>query len=64
MHQAMAHELAKQGHTAEAIENYRAALKIDPQLPGLHFELAEMLRTVSTPTNACICPRGGRVAAG
>src|SRR5271155_2760744 len=49
MHQAMAHELAKQGHTAEAIENYRAALKIDPQLPGLHFELAEMLRTVSTP---------------
>jgi tetratricopeptide (TPR) repeat protein len=49
MHQAMAHELAKQGHTEEAIENYRAALKIDPQLPGLHFELAEMLRTVSTP---------------
>ncbi len=49
MHQAMAHELAKQGHTAEAIENYRAALKINPQPPGLHFELAEMLRTVSTP---------------
>jgi tetratricopeptide (TPR) repeat protein len=49
MHQAMAHELAKQGHTAEAIENYRAALKINPQLPGLHFELAEMLRSVSTP---------------
>jgi tetratricopeptide (TPR) repeat protein len=49
MHQAMAHELAKQGHTAEAIENYRASLKIDPQLPGLHFELAEMLRTVSAP---------------
>ena len=49
MRQAMAHELAKQGHTPEAIENYRAALKIDPQLPGLHFELAEMLRTVSTP---------------
>jgi tetratricopeptide (TPR) repeat protein len=49
MHQAMAHELAKQGHTAEAIENYRAALKINPQVPGLHFELAEMLRTVSNP---------------
>jgi tetratricopeptide (TPR) repeat protein len=48
MHQAMAHELAKRGNTSEAIENYRAALKIDPQLPGLHFELAEMLSTLST----------------
>jgi tetratricopeptide (TPR) repeat protein len=47
MHQLMAHELAKQGHTAEAIENYRAALKIDPQLSGLHFELAEMLNSSS-----------------
>lgn len=49
LHQAMAHELAKRGNTAEAIENYRAALKLDPQLPGLHFELAEMLSTLSTP---------------
>jgi tetratricopeptide (TPR) repeat protein len=48
MHQAMAHELAKRGNISEAIENYRAALKIDPQLPGLHFELAEMLSTLST----------------
>jgi tetratricopeptide (TPR) repeat protein len=48
MHQAMAHELAKRGNTPEAIEHYRAALKIDPQLPGLHFELADMLRTLST----------------
>src|SRR5579863_2456512 len=47
-HQAIAHELAKRGDIAEAIENYRAALKIDPQLPGLHFELAEMLSTLST----------------
>jgi tetratricopeptide (TPR) repeat protein len=49
VHQMMAHELAKQGHSAEAIANYRAALKIDPQLPGLHFELAEMLNTPSVP---------------
>lgn len=48
LHQAMAHELAKRGNATEAIENYRAALKIDPQLPGLHFELAEMLSTLST----------------
>jgi tetratricopeptide (TPR) repeat protein len=45
LHQAIAHELAKRGDTAGAIENYRAALKIDPNLPGLHFELAEMLST-------------------
>jgi tetratricopeptide (TPR) repeat protein len=43
MHQVMAHELARQGDTTGAITNYREALKIDPQLPGLHFELAEML---------------------
>jgi tetratricopeptide (TPR) repeat protein len=48
MDQAMAHELAKRGNTAEAIEHYRAAVKIDPRLPGLHFELADMLNTLST----------------
>ena len=52
MHQAMAHELAKRGDTAQAIENYRAALKADPNLPGIHFELAEMLSTLSTPEGA------------
>lgn len=49
MHQALAHELAKRGDTAAAIENYRAALKLNPRLPGLHFELAEMLSTLETP---------------
>jgi cytochrome c-type biogenesis protein CcmH/NrfG len=52
MHQAMAHELAKRGNTAEAIENYRSALKLDPQLPGIHFELAEMLSTLGTPAGS------------
>jgi tetratricopeptide (TPR) repeat protein len=47
MHQLMAHDLAKHGHTAEAIENYRVAIKIDPQLPGPHYELAEMLNSTS-----------------
>ena len=49
MHQALAHELAKRGKTEEAIQNYREALKLDPQLPGIHFELAEMLSTLATP---------------
>ena len=49
MHQALAHELAKRGKTEEAVQNYREALKLDPQLPGIHFELAEMLSTLATP---------------
>jgi tetratricopeptide (TPR) repeat protein len=48
LHQAIAHELAKRGDTAGAVENYREALKLDPNLPGLHFELAEMLSTQNT----------------
>ncbi len=47
-HQAMAHELAMRGNLAEAIQNDRAALTADPQLPGLHFELGEMLRAQGT----------------
>jgi len=48
-HQMMAHELARQGKADEAILNYREALKIDPKLSGLHFELAEMLNNSSIP---------------
>ncbi|MDP2997163.1 MAG: tetratricopeptide repeat protein [Bryobacterales bacterium] len=43
LHQIQAHELARQGDTAGAIAHYREALKLEPQLPGAHFELAEML---------------------
>jgi cytochrome c-type biogenesis protein CcmH/NrfG len=43
MHQLMAHELARQGQMEGAIRNYREAIKMDPKLPGLHFELAEAL---------------------
>jgi tetratricopeptide (TPR) repeat protein len=46
-HQMMAHELARQGDTDGAIGNYREALRIDPRVPGLHFELAEMLKNSS-----------------
>jgi tetratricopeptide (TPR) repeat protein len=47
MHQLMAHELEKHGDNEAAIRNYREALKLDPTLPGLHFELAEMLNASS-----------------
>ena len=48
MHQVMAHEMAKHGDDEGAIRNYREALKLDPNLPGLHFELAEMLNASSS----------------
>ena len=52
VHQMMAHELAKQGHTDEALANYREALKIDPNASGLHFELAEMLNNAGAHQDA------------
>lgn len=45
MRQVMAHEMARQGNTEGAIANYREALKLDPRLPGLHFDLAEALNS-------------------
>jgi tetratricopeptide (TPR) repeat protein len=46
MYQVMAHEAARSGDTTAAIREYREALKINPKLPGLHFELAEMLHSL------------------
>jgi tetratricopeptide (TPR) repeat protein len=48
MHQLAAHEMAREGNTAGAIAQYRLALKNNPQLPGAHFELAEMLSISSS----------------
>jgi tetratricopeptide (TPR) repeat protein len=47
MHQLMAHEMARQGDTQGAIAQFREAVKADPQRPGLHYELAEMLTNSS-----------------
>lgn len=43
MHQIMARELARHGDEAPAIANYREAIKADPKLPGIHFELGNLL---------------------
>jgi cytochrome c-type biogenesis protein CcmH/NrfG len=43
MHLVMARELARHGDEAPAIANYREAIKIDPKLPGVHFELGSLL---------------------
>jgi tetratricopeptide (TPR) repeat protein len=50
MHQLMAHEMARQGNIEGAIAHDREVIKIEPKLPGIHFELAEMLRTSSADT--------------
>jgi tetratricopeptide (TPR) repeat protein len=43
MHHVMARELARQNDNAEAIANYRAAIKLNPNLPSLHTELGDLL---------------------
>jgi len=43
MHQAMARELGHQGNDAAAVANYRQAIQINPKLPGLYFELGNLL---------------------
>jgi Tfp pilus assembly protein PilF len=43
MHQVMARELARHGDDSAAITNYREAIKIDQNLPGLHSELGDLL---------------------
>jgi Tfp pilus assembly protein PilF len=45
MHQLLAHEETRQGNANGAIVQYRRAIAIDPNLPGVHFELAELLHT-------------------
>jgi cytochrome c-type biogenesis protein CcmH/NrfG len=43
MHQLLAHEDARQGNTSAALQQFRTAISINPHLPGIHFELAELL---------------------
>jgi Tfp pilus assembly protein PilF len=43
MHQAMAHELARQRDINGAIADYRKAVAANPNLPGIHYELGEAL---------------------
>jgi tetratricopeptide (TPR) repeat protein len=43
MHQVMAHEEARVGNTAGAHQQYEKALAADPKLPGIHFEMGELL---------------------
>ncbi len=45
----MAHELVRQGDNPAAIAEYQKALRLNPKLPGAHYELAELLHLSSNP---------------
>jgi tetratricopeptide (TPR) repeat protein len=49
MHQVMAHEEARQGNNTGARAQFQKALEIDPKLPGIHFELGELLGLSEDP---------------
>lgn len=49
MHMMMADKLGRDGNRADAIAEYRAALRLNSKLPGAHFELAEQLRNTDDP---------------
>ena len=49
-HQLLAHEDIRQGNTNGAIAQYRKAIAVNPHLPGIHFELAELLHTSTDET--------------
>src|SRR6202012_545976 len=49
MHQLLAHEEIRDGNTNVAIAEYRKAIPINTHLPGVHFELAELLHTSEDP---------------
>ena len=51
MQQAIAHELLRTRDLPGAIASFRKAIARDPDLPGVHFELAEALHSSDRPTD-------------
>ena len=49
MNMVVARELGSQGEREKAIAKYREAIRLNPMLPGVHFELAEQLRGAADP---------------
>jgi Flp pilus assembly protein TadD len=49
MNMIVARELGSQGEREKAIAKYREAIRLNPLLPGVHFELAEQLRGATDP---------------
>lgn len=49
MNMMVAGELARQGEHDKSIAKYREALRLNPHIPGAHFELGEQLRAAADP---------------
>jgi Flp pilus assembly protein TadD len=49
MYQLLAHEEIREGNTNGAIAQFRKAIALDSSLPGVHYELAELLNTSQDP---------------
>lgn len=49
MHMMLANQYVRQGDRPHAIAEYREAIKLNPNVPGAHFELAEQLRQAQDP---------------
>lgn len=49
MHMMMGGELGRAGDHAGSIAQFREAIRLNPKLPGVHFELAEQLRASPDP---------------
>ena len=49
MNMMVAGELARQGDHDKSIVKYREAIRLNPHMPGVHYELAEQLRAAADP---------------
>ena len=49
MHMITAGELVREGNQTNAVGEYREAIRLNPSLPGVHFQLAELMRTSADP---------------
>jgi len=49
MNMIVARELGSQGEREKAVAKYREAIRLNPMMPGVHFELAEQLRGAADP---------------
>ena len=49
MQMIKANESSREGNPANAIAQYREAIRLNAALPGVHYELAEIMRTSANP---------------